>query len=163
MTSKSSSYGVVQGKGAILPEQSVGLFKTLNKLSVSLKFRTCLDHWRIYFFIKQGLSHWLSFWSLLLSLLKLRWYKLRFWKKNLPSHNMGPDFALCHNTTENMTKFLSHSNASFFIWSYLQFGRVKVLQNFTTTLLKAVIFQFSSDFCRKCSSTLGKKQVPPPV
>jgi len=111
MTCKSSSYGiVVQGNGVILPEQSAGLFKTLNKLSVSLKFRTCLDHWSIYCFIKQGVVA-LTHLSLLLSLITSFGFG-----KNLPSHNMRPDFALCKNTTENVTKFLSHSNASFFLY-----------------------------------------------
>jgi hypothetical protein len=77
---------------------------------------------------------------------------------------MGPDFALCKNTTENVTKFLSHSNASLLLYEAIyNLDMWKFYKNFITTLLKAVVFQFSSDFCRKCSSTLGNKQVPPPV
>ena len=52
-------------------------------------------------------------------------------KKKLPSHNMGPEFTLCNNTTENVTKFLSHS-----IFFYMKLFTIWTCESFTKTLLQ---------------------------
>jgi hypothetical protein len=74
---------------------------------------------------------------------------------------MGLDFAFCNNTTENMTKFLSHSNASYFLYGAIyNFDMWKFYKTSLQHCWKQLFVNLAPTFVGSVLPTFQKSKYP---